>query len=198
MRDWLALARAFHEAERHSPSMDAPSQAVAENRAPSCAASVKTAETASAAISDQSFGAFGTSGTVPLSVSDARSEDPDRLVSSSASAGIVEWREGFRRLSAGSAPCPGFARWSATYASIGEFLDVHAAQAALHWSTLDLFGVHPVVGALRGDCAGALTGRHRVTEILPDSIRLGHLTYRRRDHWYPRVALWDFVPGGAT
>ena len=69
------------------------------------------------------------------------------------------WAEAFNRLSTHAPPCPGFRgdEWSDVHASAKDFLANYAQRAfALGWTGLDLFGVHPKVGATRADCCGAL------------------------------------------
>ncbi len=57
-----------------------------------------------------------------------------------------------------------------------QFLSEHADRAvALGWTTEELFGVDPVVGAVRVDACGALmiSGGRPVQEVEQDRIRFG-------------------------
>jgi hypothetical protein len=82
-------------------------------------------------------------------------------------------------------PCPGFLRegWVRVYGAAMSFLDSHAQEAAaIGWTAPELFGVHPVVGLRRVDCAGALmvSGGNRVAEVSSQAICYANgLTYWR-------------------
>ena len=70
----------------------------------------------------------------------------------------IEWRNGMRRLER-RRPITGFDdhRWAHFIGSSQWFLDQWGARAeALGWTTLDLFGAHPLAPAARFDCAGLL------------------------------------------
>ena len=114
---------------------------------------------------------------------------------SSAPPDCPEWRAGLARLSPHRDPCPGFrlGQWHSVLQAALRFVDEHG-QAALQlgWSTLDLWGVHPVVGAVRGDCTGALICGRGITEVLYDRLRFGHLTFTRHPCPGERVPVWDF------
>lgn len=107
------------------------------------------------------------------------------------------WLDAFERLSSQREPCPGFRAgdWPKVYRAAVAFLEDFGEQAsALGWATLDLFGVHPDVGMVRVDCAGALmvSGGARVVALTADTIRyVDGLTYRRTALG-PAVAVWDF------
>jgi hypothetical protein len=63
------------------------------------------------------------------------------------------------------------------------------------WSTVELFGVHPIVGVRRVDCCGALmvSGGTAVAEIAPDLIRYANgLAYRRTPAGGPSLPVWAF------
>jgi hypothetical protein len=62
------------------------------------------------------------------------------------------------------------------------------------WSTVELFGVHPIVGVRRVDCCGALmvSGGTAVAEIAPDLIRYANgLAYRRTLAGGPSLPVWQ-------
>ncbi len=95
-----------------------------------------------------------------------------------------QWREGFARLSATSPPCPGIKvqGWPQMHTVALQFLSEHADRAAgLGWTTEELFGVDPVVGAVRIDACGALmiSGGRPVQEVDQDRIRFGANSYYR-------------------
>jgi hypothetical protein len=60
------------------------------------------------------------------------------------------------------------------WANALDFIDQHGAEAhGLRWTVIDLCGVHPVVGAFRVDCCGALmlASAGRVIAVVADLIR---------------------------
>ncbi len=65
--------------------------------------------------------------------------------------------------------------------------------ASRGWTALDLFGVHPVVGAVRVDCCGALMlpSSSFATVITTEAITFGPLVYRKRV-MREAVLAWDF------
>jgi hypothetical protein len=100
-----------------------------------------------------------------------------------------EWAAKFSALDPRVDPCANLRSgdWPAIRYMVFDFLARQAASAIeLGWSELELFGVHPVVGAARPDCCGALivlslAQMPVVSEIEPDLIRgRGGLTFRRR------------------
>ena len=108
------------------------------------------------------------------------------------------WRKGFLDLRPGVSPCPGLtgANWTAIHAKNVEFLDRWADEAAaLGWTTLELWGVHPQVGTIRVDyCGGMTMGTSHVTGITKDRILAAHTTYYRDRPGRPTgaVPLWLF------
>src|SRR3954449_9806574 len=73
-------------------------------------------------------------------------------------------------------PCPGFrtGQWLSVHAAALDFLaNTAETAAALGWSTVALFGVHPVVGVRRVDCCGALmvSSGSSIIEVTPALIR---------------------------
>ena len=110
--------------------------------------------------------------------------------------GPREWRDGVALLDRSEPPCPGFrpGEWKAILRTLRHFMD-HCAEgaAARGWAALDLFGVHPVVGAVRVDCCGALMlpGPSSATAITTEAITFGPLVYRKRA--MPQAVLvWEF------
>ncbi len=76
-----------------------------------------------------------------------------------------------------------------------QFLSDHADRAAaLGWSTTELFGVDPVVGAVRVDACGALmvSGGKPVLSVEQDRISFGVNTYYRKPGKPPSVPVWSF------
>jgi len=69
------------------------------------------------------------------------------------------------------------------------------------WTTLELFGVHPVVGVSRVDCCGALmvSSGSPIAEVTPALIRYrNRLAYRRTPPGGPSVPVWAFGAEGAA
>ena len=69
------------------------------------------------------------------------------------------------------------------------------------WSTVALFGVHPVVGVSRVDCCGALmvSSGSPIAEVTPTLIRYRNgLAYRRTPPGGPSVPVWAFGAEGAA
>src|ERR671917_467141 len=88
------------------------------------------------------------------------------------------WREAFARLSPQTPPCPGFkaGKWPEVHTACLRFLSDHADRAAaLGWTTEELFGVHPEMGAVRVDACGALmvSGGKPVVSVEPNRISFG-------------------------
>ena len=107
---------------------------------------------------------------------------------------IAAWRTGLQTLDTNTAPCPGLRSWSQVRSRMLSFMtDGHAETAAgLGWTTLDLFGVHRTVGSNRADCTGALLLGHVIDEIQASRIRMGNVTYYRKEPHQEAVALWDY------
>jgi hypothetical protein len=62
------------------------------------------------------------------------------------------------------------------------------------WSTVELFGVHPIVGVRRVDCCGALmvSSGSPIAEVTPALIRYRNgLAYRRMPPGGPSVPVWQ-------
>ncbi len=75
------------------------------------------------------------------------------------------------------------------------FLAEHADRAAeLEWTTEDLFGVHPQVGAVRVDACGALmvSAGKPVVAVDRDWISFGVSRYYRPAVPTPSVPVWDW------
>ena len=73
--------------------------------------------------------------------------------------GLALWRAGLARLSPERVPCPGYCsdEWARVYTLAQAFLDTFGEQAeALGWTSVRLFGVHPVAGIVRVDACGGL------------------------------------------
>ncbi len=80
-----------------------------------------------------------------------------------------------------------------------QFLRELADQAAgLGWTTEELFGVDPVVGAVRVDACGALviSGGRPVQEVEQDRIRFGANSYYRLRGRTPSIPVWAFKEKG--
>src|SRR5690349_5503010 len=111
---------------------------------------------------------------------------------------VAERKQGLARLAPVHAPCPGFrtGQWLSVHAAARGFLRSTAgAAAAMGWPTLELFGVHPVVGVSRVDCCGALmvSGGSPIAEVTPECIRYRNgLAYRRTPPGGPSVPVWAF------
>ena len=114
---------------------------------------------------------------------------------------IAEWTQGLARLASTRDPCPGFrtGQWLSVHAAALDFLASTAeAAASLGWTTLELFGVHPVVGVSRVDCCGALmvSSGSPIAEVTPECIRYRNgLAYRRTPPGGPSVPVWAFGAG---
>src|SRR4051812_34556591 len=98
---------------------------------------------------------------------------------------MPEWKQGLARLAPTRDPCLGFraGQWLSVHAAALDVLaNTAEAAAVLGWSTVALFGVHPVVGVRRVDCCGALkvSSGSPITEGTPECIRYRNgLAYRR-------------------
>jgi hypothetical protein len=111
----------------------------------------------------------------------------------------VEWRNGMRLLERRCRPVAGFDdhRWARFIASSQWFLDQWGARAeALGWTTLELFGAHPLAPAARFDCAGLLIllGSATVQGLDRDGadILTGRgFALRYRKPCFGGVALWE-------
>ena len=126
-------------------------------------------------------------------------EEIDRPHVTATSGEAESWRACLASLDPHSDPCPGFRHWPSVQRAAIRFLDGRGAEAErLGWGVLDLFGVHPVAGAIRVDCTGALVtlwGK-RVAELTPELIRFADgLAYRRRT-LSPALScpVWEFRP----
>ncbi len=76
-----------------------------------------------------------------------------------------------------------------------QFLSEHADRAAeLGWTTEELFGVHPVVGAVRVDACGALliSGGKPIIGVERDKLRFDANSYYRVPRRPPSVPVWEF------
>jgi hypothetical protein len=109
------------------------------------------------------------------------------------------WRDGVESLNPAKSPCPGLhgEAWQKTHAVMLDFLDRFGEQAQdLGWTDLDLFGVHPTIGAGRVDHCGALTlGPKDAQAIDADRIHFGNTTFYRTVMGYLRprgVPIWAF------
>ena len=107
------------------------------------------------------------------------------------------WREAFARVSAQTPPCPGLRpqNWPSMHTVALQFLSEQADKAAaLGWTTEELFGVHPEVGAVRVDACGALmiSGGKPVVSVEPNRISFGVSCYYRIASRPPSVPVWDW------
>jgi hypothetical protein len=124
-----------------------------------------------------------------LSPAPAPAADPAAL--------MAEWKQGLACLAPTRDPCPGFraGQWLSVHAAALDFLaNTAEAAAALGWSTVALFGVHPAVGVRRVDCCGALmvSSGSPITEVTPERIRYRNgLVYRRVPPGGPSVPVWQ-------
>jgi hypothetical protein len=85
--------------------------------------------------------------------------------------------------------------WAQIRINVLRFDAEHAAIAQeLGWTDVDLFAVHPIVGAARVDCCGALMlARTPVVQVELTSIRYANdLTYRKQPFREPVVPVWHF------
>jgi hypothetical protein len=76
-----------------------------------------------------------------------------------------------------------------------DFLERFGAQAVeLGWTDLDLFGIHPQIGATRSDHCSALVLTGRPIEVIDaKTVRYGNLTYNRDKPGRPRgIPIWAF------
>lgn len=108
------------------------------------------------------------------------------------------WRKAFIELRPSVSPCPGptGAAWAAVHAVNLDFLDRWAEEAAsLGWTTLDLFSVHPKVGAVRVDYCGALMlAGEPITAVTEQHMKWKNATRVREMPGRPNdgVPLWLF------
>lgn len=108
------------------------------------------------------------------------------------------WRKAFIDLRPSVVPCPGFTlqSWGGAHEAGIDFLDRWADEAAaLGWTTLDLFGVHPEAGAIRSDFCGAMAlSTERVSAITDKHMQFGNMTFYRDKPGKPNgaVPLWLF------
>ena len=113
------------------------------------------------------------------------------------------WRTALLVLSPHGDPCPGFRPygWARFLGNALDFLHRHGAEAArLGWTDVELFGVHPVVGVVRVDHAGALmlSVGSRVESVEAEAIRYSAgLVYRRSGAPAAAVPVWNFGRAGA-
>lgn len=85
--------------------------------------------------------------------------------------------------------------WAGIAANLHCFEAEHGAEAAaLGWNDLDLYAVHPIVGAARVDCCGALIlARRPVVAVEPSLIRYTDgLAYRKAHFTGPVLPVWMF------
>lgn len=159
-------------------------------------------------------GTSGTAGTAEIESIDS-SSGTSTTVQAAAEfderAGLIEdgtgvpreWAEGFARLSVGLPP-EGFSqpRWQQVLDDGGRFLDEGWAQraAAVGWSVLDVFGVHPSKPNARFDSMGLvpLIGGGKIIDIKPNLavIRMpsgNSLTYYLRRESKEAVTLWELA-----
>ncbi len=76
-----------------------------------------------------------------------------------------------------------------------QFLSEQADRAAeLGWTTEELFGVHPVVGAVRVDACGArmISGGKPIIKVERDKLRFDANSYYRVLRRPPSVPVWEF------
>ena len=108
------------------------------------------------------------------------------------------WRQGFLDLRPSAVPCPGFTTqsWGGTHEKCIDFLDRWAEEAAaLGWTTLDLFGVHPEAGVIRPDFCGAIVmSDAKVSAITDRRIAFLNTAFYRDTPGRPTgaVPLWLF------
>ncbi len=108
------------------------------------------------------------------------------------------WRKGFLDLRPSVVPCPGFtmATWGTTHEVCINFLDRNAEEAAaLGWTTLQLFGVHPQVGLIRVDfCGGVVIPGDKLSALTANRIEFGDTAYYRDTPGRPTgaVPIWLF------
>ncbi len=107
------------------------------------------------------------------------------------------WREAFARLSATLPPCPGIRAqaWPEMHSVALGFLSDHADRAAeLGWTTEEMFGVHPQVGAVRVDACGALmiSGGQPVVSVEKDRISFGITSYYHAKGKVPSIPVWNW------
>ena len=112
------------------------------------------------------------------------------------------WADALNRLSALTAPCPGFRgdEWTGIHQAAKHFLEHYASRAfALGWTGLDLFGVHRLVGATRVDCCGALmVSGARAVGVDAGGVRFERGSARRNGSGQAfGVPVWEYAKGGA-
>jgi hypothetical protein len=161
---------------------------------PPVSETIKTSETSECRSAEASFGGFGGFDAGGSHVAGA---SPELAID-----GTGGWREALLALPAGRDPCPGFRpdAWVRVLADAIAFLDRHGGEAhALGWTAEELFGVHPVVGAIRVDHCGALmlSAAGRVASVGAGAIRYaGGLVFRRSPLPAAAVPVWAFIAGG--
>jgi len=170
-----------------------------ENTALSAAAALKAARSAGIKLAiDGEDLALTAPSAPPATVLDALSRHKAEIVA--LLRPIELWRAAFSRLDPLEPPCPGFqARWwLSIYREVLQFLGDDLARLAVEsgWSTVQLFGVHRDVGALRADCVGALLATQRgrrVVECTPSLIRFRNgLAYYGCALPAASIPVWDF------
>ena len=108
------------------------------------------------------------------------------------------WRKAFLDLRPSVVPCPGFTAlsWANTHEKCVDFLNRWADEAAaLGWTTLELFGVHPSVGLVRPDfCGGIVISDAKVTAVTTNRIAFVNTAHYRDTPGRPdgAVPLWRF------
>jgi len=95
-------------------------------------------------------------------------------------------------------PCPNLKRnrWPEILTNCLAFLDKFGLEAeAAQWTAIELFGVHPEIGAARVDCSGALilSAGTRVLAVGSSSMRYQNgTTFYRTDLPQWIVPIWRF------
>jgi hypothetical protein len=115
---------------------------------------------------------------------------------------LAEWRLGVRWLLDAPPPNDFEAQWQAIRWASAHFMREHAAEAAaLGWTTVELWGVHPVAPAVRIDAMGALMFGDRVAKVLASELVYADgLVYRRSATAAdPPVPVWEhFKTAGSS
>jgi hypothetical protein len=116
---------------------------------------------------------------------------------------IAAWRAGWATLDANTPPCPGLSadRWRGVHRVGTQFLDPDArpcrALTAVEcgWTVLGLFGVHRELGAVRGDCSGAIlvSGGLSIIAVTAQVIRFqsGLAAYHQAMNESICMPVWD-------
>jgi hypothetical protein len=134
----------------------------------------------------------------PSEPSSLAGQEGENGVSGTSANASVAWREALLGLSPDRDPCPGFrpGAWARVWSNALDFIDRHGAEAhRLGWTAVELFGVHPALGVIRVDHAGALmlavAGRGLAVEA--GLIRHANgLALRRSFGSVASVLVWNF------